>query len=480
MQLIILGKNSDDKGTQLEKLTMKLLTKLGYKNSELSHIGSGGLEIDVVATFEMPTIGGVEPHRTLIECKAHSNPISTTDWLKFIGKVSVEEIKRGANVHGCLLALNGANGNARGIYEDIRERKKNIRLLSGQDLRNALSDAYSICSQDIIELNVCKLTSRKPLNYILCYYEDAFVWSVQFDADKFCAFDSQGELINTTEGIVDLIKQNTSSGESIDLLSEREAIFRHKNVVSLVLSSLLLNPEGIDIQDIAKFIESGKVSIAQQTVGRNEITSALDELSAEKILNLENNTAVLPTPLTLSFYQKILGNTVYVSAFSSDVYISGINLDLLNEICALQGNLKLSAEAKEKALFFLTRSPSAMARAIKPDPMLTNGLAEFEELTSNLLEHAEQHFLSSIYDGFAIDYRQPTLSEYFHNKLGLVEIEKKSEIKIKSTRTIALELELKQRHAIAQVCESLGGGLLHLSLLNDTKEPWEYLSDEKK
>lgn len=34
MQLYILGKNCDDKGTQLEQLTVRILEKQGYKNIE--------------------------------------------------------------------------------------------------------------------------------------------------------------------------------------------------------------------------------------------------------------------------------------------------------------------------------------------------------------------------------------------------------------------------------------------------------------
>lgn len=41
MQLYILGKNTDDKGTQLEQLTERLLSYQGLDNIQLSVIGSG-------------------------------------------------------------------------------------------------------------------------------------------------------------------------------------------------------------------------------------------------------------------------------------------------------------------------------------------------------------------------------------------------------------------------------------------------------
>jgi len=45
--MLILGKNTDDVGAQLEKLTKRLLENRGYKNIATDTIGEGGNEIDV-------------------------------------------------------------------------------------------------------------------------------------------------------------------------------------------------------------------------------------------------------------------------------------------------------------------------------------------------------------------------------------------------------------------------------------------------
>ena len=47
MQLYILGKNSDDKGTQLEQLTKKILEHQGLKDIATNIQGAGGNEIDI-------------------------------------------------------------------------------------------------------------------------------------------------------------------------------------------------------------------------------------------------------------------------------------------------------------------------------------------------------------------------------------------------------------------------------------------------
>ena len=61
MQLYILGKNTDDKGTQLEQLTERLLNYQGLDNIQLSVIGTGGNEVDVTA-YHKVTIVSTQLH----------------------------------------------------------------------------------------------------------------------------------------------------------------------------------------------------------------------------------------------------------------------------------------------------------------------------------------------------------------------------------------------------------------------------------
>lgn len=476
MQLIILGKNTDDKGTQFEKLTMALLEKLGYKNAELSHIGSGGLEIDVVALYEMPSLAGNTNHRVLIECKAHNNPVNTTDWLKFIGKVTVEEIKRGTNIHGCLLALNGANGNARGIYEDIRERKPNIQLLSGQDLHHTLFEQYNICSQEKVSIAISQLTSRRTVTYSICFYEGKFAWAIQFEDDCFAVFDSKGDSPITNEDLmVKLIESNTSFGKPIDLLQEQHARNRHKLAISLIINYIVVKNGNFSIKEIIKEIPKliyNQTSCAEhEIITDTELKNAIQELSTQGVININDDIISLPLPLTVSFYQKLFEGNLYISCLSSDLYKSSIDEKLLTEICKLQGGLVLSTDNKEKALFLIKYSPSALRLSLLADPMLINGLNH--DRTPIMDEHFEQYFLGLLSDKFLHDFSQQILSQYYHDIVGSIETEKTSTIKIKSKNSIMMELFLKNRHAIMPVAESIGGGLIHISLINDAQEPWE-------
>src|SRR5665647_3781703 len=105
MQFYILGNNSDDIGKQLEKLTCTMLDKLGFKNIIKNEIGSGGHEIDVRAEYIISGLNGINSKPLICECKAYKSAVSMTDWLKFLGKILVEETK--GNVEGYFIALSG-------------------------------------------------------------------------------------------------------------------------------------------------------------------------------------------------------------------------------------------------------------------------------------------------------------------------------------------------------------------------------------
>lgn len=120
MKLYILGKNTDDKGSQLEELTRDILATQGYGNIVTNSVYSGGSEIDVVASRKSLTGVNNMDYPVICECKAHDKAIVMTDWLKFIGKLYIAKLKNKYTI-GLMLALSGANGNVVGSYNDIKD-----------------------------------------------------------------------------------------------------------------------------------------------------------------------------------------------------------------------------------------------------------------------------------------------------------------------------------------------------------------------
>ena len=153
MELIVLGKTNDDKGTQLEQLTKSLLERLGYKEIVLNDIGPGGQEIDLRAEILIPSLQGEQQRRVICECKAHRTPIGLTDWLKFIGKVHVEEIRLQREITGCFIALSGVNGSVAGSFDELRQHRQSIELITGEHLVGLLQKVFDFAPLDVVTEN---------------------------------------------------------------------------------------------------------------------------------------------------------------------------------------------------------------------------------------------------------------------------------------------------------------------------------------
>lgn len=138
--MLILGKNSDDKGTQLENLTRSILFTLGYTNIVANEIRSGAEEIDVSAERQFPAIRGVQVAELICECKAYKKPVDINDWLKFLGKLFTAEKCQSQTVYGCFVALNGVKGSVAGHYKNLAYHTNIITLVSGEDLFKRVSE----------------------------------------------------------------------------------------------------------------------------------------------------------------------------------------------------------------------------------------------------------------------------------------------------------------------------------------------------
>ena len=117
--LLILGETNHDRGIQLESLTISLLQSIGYSNVTDRVRGAGGDEVDVKANREVPDLGGVRVDKVICECKAIRKSVDMTDWLKFLGKVLVEQSAEHNRVSGFFIALSGINGTVQGSYEAL-------------------------------------------------------------------------------------------------------------------------------------------------------------------------------------------------------------------------------------------------------------------------------------------------------------------------------------------------------------------------
>ena len=183
MRLFIVGNTHDDKGTQLEELTAAILKECGYEYIRRNPIEAGGNEIDVKAKRIYELAGIRKEIPVVCECKAKSDPISITDWLKFVGKVSIDRMIN-AQTEGVLIALSGAYGSVYDSYEALPD-KSYLHLIAHEQLIKLVCRHFKLKAAEAIRDYFMNKTSRPIEHMDLLYYEKQVWWVVSFVHEEF-------------------------------------------------------------------------------------------------------------------------------------------------------------------------------------------------------------------------------------------------------------------------------------------------------
>lgn len=483
MRLFILGKNSDDKGKQLEKLTSAILKKLGFKNIVKNEIGNGGQEIDVRAEYVVPGLGGNSIKPLICECKAYKTSVPITDWLKFLGKVLIEETK--GNIDACFIALCGVNGNVSGNYRELtRSNRKNIKLITGDDLVEQLKTTFSIVDIDIIQDKLPRLTVRKPIEICYCYYNMRIYFLVGFSDNLFTVLSENGNQVNKDEGkmLKKLIPQTTNYLRYVDLEEENKSNLRFRVIKKFIIAFLLMHNNSLNIKDFSNRFKPYANEFPQ--LSENEILNAIDALVGESIVLKEGNDVLLKILSderliedVVSFYRSLLEYNIPIMVLGNENYLKYIDEELLNQICKIQGNISVPLEYREKCLKILKCSPGALLLSLTPDAMLVNHRFGGKPLSEELDNEDTMYFIQKLIDQLLEDFKNQGLGEYFLKKCNIAELEVNNNLTVKSKIGVELDLAYKERIGLAQMTSEYANQVIAIRVFNNQPEPWESVVD---
>jgi len=479
MNLYILGKNSDDKGNQLEKLTCKLLENLGFINIVKNEISNGGHEIDVRADYIVPGLEGNSCKPILCECKAYKNTVPMSDWLKFLGKILVEEHK--GNLDAYFIALNGVNGNVSGNYRDLQNLKRNnVKLITGENLIKLLQKTYDLRSINEIQLIIENLTTRKPIEICYAYYNFQVFYLIGFSENVFSLISNNGtkiQNVDETNLFADLIVSNTSYSSFIDLEVENKNIERQSLIKRYLVAHLLNIKKGSTSKNFQKLLIEYDKSISDVKV--SEITNALEDLITDNIITKVKSTynliIILEKPIVeyvANMYKFLFNGAIPFFVFGCEYYDKFIDRNLLQYICETQEGLNIPEENINEVLKILQLSPSALIKALYPDPMIVNHRGK--GLTNELIDQEDvNYFIQNSGMLLANDFKNPNLSEYFFKVRNLIELETNNNIIIKSRKCPEYELDFKERLQLGEMAEEYNKRIMIVKLLNNQPEPWD-------
>ncbi|PZP44575.1 MAG: hypothetical protein DI598_14295, partial [Pseudopedobacter saltans] len=372
MNLIILGTNSDDKGFQLEKLTTKILSHLGYKDIVTNFIGSGGQEIDVVGKIEKPGLNGLDITPILCECKAYKSPLAMGDWLKFLGKVFIQETKESTTSY--FIALNGVNGNVLGNYSDLQKTNKKVHLVTGVNLMAFLNEMYQIAPINLIHNKLFSLSNKNPIEITMCYYSEKIYYLIGFDDNTFALFNFSHQNLNieNSKNIIDLIYSNTSYINYLNLENEKEAKDRKEKIKKFVTCVMFARNKDVALDELVVNLSDYERQFENFT--KEEVDTATTELIEENwILKKGNNykLKVLKNKTNngkeiLDFLRYLFSNELPLFVLECSNYDIIINKELLGEVARIQGNITFNEKQANNLLELLKLSPSALGWIIHP------------------------------------------------------------------------------------------------------------------
>jgi hypothetical protein len=488
--MIILGRTNDDKGTQLESLTKMILLDLGYSNIISNPVSSGGSELDVTADYAQPLPGNTRMLKLVCECKAHQDPTTMTDWLKFLGKLHVTEVERGEEASGCFIALSGVNGNVAGSYENYNLRKPNkVTVINENRILEMVGNRLGLCTLESATAAVRTFTSRPIKSMEVAYYEGELFWVASFEENVFGLLSATGLGLvgEKLASVSSLVETSTSRGSVVDLFAEAEAQRADTRLQKAILTMLASRGGFIPVNVTGTpEVDNERVPAPmREAVAQNDLTRIIDLLQARGWLEISTDRGELGLcrdsngrcPVMPDIMRFMLTGQVPAEVVTGFVgtpyYDAHIDSSLVSEVQKIQGDLPLTAAEADALVEVLKLSPSALVNCLHPVQMIVQHRTGKDKVSDADVDRADVRRLFNLaYQHLIDDFRNPVLAGYFFKVRGIREIETFEKVKVKSREKVEMEAELSSRAGIGVLVEEYGGGFIHIAVLDGTDEPW--------
>lgn len=422
MKVFVYGKNTDDKGKQLEELTGAILKSMGFVVTR-NERGAGGGELDVVASKKEPIGGEIN---LVCECKAHNALITMNDWYKFIGKIHL--MQRGNQMtHGLMIALSGANGYVMGSYKDIKSDNY-ITLITNEDLLEHIQAFHPMLSEKKVAQAIGNYSRKGVVDCNIIYYENCFYWYICFPNGEYTILKEDLSNIDAdyVEPFKGLIETQTDSRLFVDIRKEQEAVQRRSLIRSMILSYTLDKEH--TVQEIVELINKTKADFNVTQMEVEEGINAIPYL----ITSDDSTVAVIDKKKIdyIEFYRFIFQDTVSTKILMTKFYKNHINKTLLKRIIEIQHNIQIPKDNVEECLFLLKHSPSALVYSIYEDKAITRYRSPKGAVFQNLEKAHTEWFLDNVMRCFIADYNNQALHEYYLDTEKIASIEMHTNLKI--------------------------------------------------
>lgn len=457
MKLYILGNTKTDKGEQLEKLTREILKSQGYNVAEKPEKSLGGFDIDVRASR------GVE--KLICECKAHKNRINTTDFLKFVGKIYVDNLKD-KYTKGLIVALSGVNGNVQGLFDSMKKLESNlIRLIQGDDLINWLVLSHNIASENIVRQNVTTITDKYIKSTGLAYYESNVFWVVFFSDTTFTVLCNNAE-DSARDEIIEYCKQEIERYTYVDLKKELYARNRKAILSRLIVEELISDSHSCC--EITEAVSNILVDFANIT-SDSEVENAISEISIIKKLDCSKYSLRLDSVSNWGiFYKTILETHNFITPiFSNDKYLEHINEELFIYLLKDIGVFikESNPEVFDNCIMAVRYSPLAFSYLLSEGVQYLINRPMPIYLKDTAYKGSSQVITRNIMDYFLFNIRIPAYADLYYNIYQLKSVERNNSYEIVVGENV-LSFEYKAKQMLGKTDNLPGSPVMFVETIN--------------
>jgi Restriction endonuclease len=471
MKIRLFGKTSDDKGAQLEKLTQRLLARLGYRQITLNFVGSGGSEIDIRAEYPMPSLAGDKLVHLIGKCKAYEATVGLPDWLKFLGKLYMERTCKRKEISGLFVALSGVNGNVAGAYDDLRNHDESVDLISGDNLVAQLLEEFKLPGVSHFLQRIGHGTTDPVATVSLGYYEGRVFWIAEFVNSTFTMLT--GELLDQvpTPEVIELVSAQIQAARYRDLSQEQMAKDRLALARKHVLGQLLIH-RSIDPPPQEELSGAGLPIFLQGDINR-----ACAELQEEgKIIREEASLRLAGTTdvrFRAAIIREIISGICNFSHLATPEWEALIDDELLGESLRIKDGLVIEGpDLRAELTQLMTWSPRALLWALGPDDLLCGHRREVPAVEELMTRVHVKYYRTQLLTYAIEDFRVTSFGRILHERYGLRELEFARRGVFKSEKGVELEMDVTERIALARYDAATGGGIGQVLLVDHAPEPW--------
>lgn len=198
----------------------------------------------------------------------------------------------------------------------------------------------------------------------------------------------------------------------IDIKSEHDSLVRKITLEGIVFCSVILGKNSIDeISEMTYQVCKSKYTYTTEeiidTLRNNPFVTISDSITINTVY-VSNNM--------VDFYRMLLERPLLPSVISSEIYQQNITEILLNNICEIQGGIKLTVEEKQNCLKILKLSAQALLISLTPDSFINNAMSSPYRL-NEINKVAVEKYLGNLMEALENDFSKQEYWDEFHKNL---------------------------------------------------------------